>query len=156
MSFIQYHQLIDPAKINIKFCSIKAAKCTLTVERSPIDALQSGNSTSNKTPDHLYFPLYTKNEIINLISSIPNQGTVCFMIYNGAMNSQTLIRFCEWPIKDAGKKIYWILDRLRLNHRQLAKTCPDNIKTNSSSAYTIVLTETKLRSTCQQPRTNQY
>jgi transposase len=65
--------------------------------------------------------LNAKHERINLISSITNQGTVRFMIYDGTMNSQTFIKFCQRLIKDAGKKIYLILDNLRVHHSYLVK-----------------------------------
>lgn len=65
--------------------------------------------------------LNAKHERINLISSVTNQGTVRFMIYDGTMNSQTFIKFCHRLIKDAGKKIYLILDNLRVHHSQLVK-----------------------------------
>jgi transposase len=65
--------------------------------------------------------LNAKHERINLISSITNQGKVRFMIYGGTMNSQTFIKFCQRLIKDAGKKVYLILDNLRVHHSYLVK-----------------------------------
>ena len=65
--------------------------------------------------------LNAKRESISLISSITNQGKVRFMIYDKAMNAQTFIKFCRRLIKDAGKKIYLILDNLRVHHSRLVK-----------------------------------
>jgi hypothetical protein len=37
------------------------------------------------------------------------------------MNSQTFIKFCKRLIKDADKKIFLILDNLRVHHSQIVK-----------------------------------
>lgn len=65
--------------------------------------------------------LNAKKERINLISSITNQGKVRFMIYNKTMNSQTFIKFCKRLIKDADKKVFLILDNLRVHHSHIVK-----------------------------------
>jgi len=65
--------------------------------------------------------LNAKKERINLISSITNQGKVRFMIYKQTMNAQTFIKFCQRLIKDADKKIYLILDNLRVHHSKIVK-----------------------------------
>jgi len=65
--------------------------------------------------------LNAKKERINLISSITNQGKVRFMIYNRTMNSQTFIKFCKRLIKDADKKVFLILDNLRVHHSHIVK-----------------------------------
>jgi transposase len=81
---------------------------------------QHGRSYSprGKTPA---IRLPAKKERINLISSITNQGKVRFMIYDGTMNAQTLIKFFERLIKDAGRKVYLILDNLRVHHSKIVK-----------------------------------
>ena len=65
--------------------------------------------------------LPAKKERINLISSVTNQGTVRFMIYDGTMNSQMMIKFMKRLIKDAGRKVYLILDNLRVHHSKIVK-----------------------------------
>jgi transposase len=66
--------------------------------------------------------LCAKRERINLISSITNQGKVRFMIYKKTMNAQLFIKFFERLIKDAGRKIYLILDNLRVHHSKIVKS----------------------------------
>jgi transposase len=66
--------------------------------------------------------LCAKRERINLISSITNQGKVRFMIYKKTMNAQVFIKFLERLIKDAGRKIYLILDNLRVHHSKIVKS----------------------------------
>jgi transposase len=53
---------------------------------------------------------------VNLISSITNQGKVRFMFYKDKMNSQIFINFMKRLIKDAGKKVFLILENLK-DHR---------------------------------------
>ncbi|MDC3237185.1 IS630 family transposase [bacterium] len=81
---------------------------------------QHGRSYSlrGKTP---VLRLPAKKERINLISSVTNQGLARFMIYDGNMNSATFIKFMKRLIKDAGRKIYLILDNLRVHHSKPVK-----------------------------------
>ena len=75
-------------------------------------------SPKGKTP---VIRLNAKRERINLISTITNQGKVRFMIYDNPMNAQTFIKFCRRLIKDAGKKIFLIMDNLRVHHSRMVK-----------------------------------
>lgn len=65
--------------------------------------------------------LHPRCKRVNLISSITNQGKVRFMFYKDKMNSQTFIRFIKRLIKDAGKKIFLILDNLKVHHSYVVK-----------------------------------
>ena len=58
---------------------------------------------------------------VNLISTVTNQGKVRFMVYDDKMNSQTLIKFMGRLIKDSEKKIFLILDNLKVHHSHLVK-----------------------------------
>lgn len=58
---------------------------------------------------------------LNMISTVTNQGKVRFMTYNGTMNAQRFIVFLKRLIKSANKKIYLILDNLRVHHSKLVK-----------------------------------
>lgn len=54
---------------------------------------------------------------INMISAISNQGRLHFMLYSDAINSERLIEFMQSLIKTAaGKKVFLILDNLRVHH----------------------------------------
>jgi transposase len=63
----------------------------------------------------------SKRFSINMISTVTNQGKVQFMIYKENMNSQKLIEFLEQLIKSSSKKIYLILDNLRVHHSKIVK-----------------------------------
>ncbi|MCD7920444.1 MAG: IS630 family transposase [Clostridiales bacterium] len=57
---------------------------------------------------------------INMISAISNRGKVHFMFSADSMNADKLIDFMERLIKDAGRKVYLILDNLRVHHSKKA------------------------------------
>lgn len=65
--------------------------------------------------------IHPRCERVNLISSVTNQGKVRFMVYDNRMNSQTLIKFMKRLIKDSDKKIFLILDNLRVHHSYLVR-----------------------------------
>lgn len=53
---------------------------------------------------------------INMVSAISNQGKLHFLLYSDAMNANRLIEFMQAIIKDAARKVYLILDNLRVHH----------------------------------------
>lgn len=65
--------------------------------------------------------LHPRCERVNLISSVTNQGKVRFMVYTNRMNSQTLIKFMRRLIKDSDKKIFLILDNLKVHHSYVVR-----------------------------------
>ena len=71
-----------------------------------------------KTPAVL---LPAKREHISLISTVTNQGKVRFMVYENAMNAATLIKFLKRLAKDAGRKVFLVLDNLRVHHSKAVK-----------------------------------
>jgi len=58
---------------------------------------------------------------VNLISTVTNQGKVRFMVYNDRMNSTVFIKFMRRLIKDSEKKIFLILDNLKVHHSYIAR-----------------------------------
>lgn len=63
----------------------------------------------------------SKRFSVNMISTVTNQGKVQFMIYSDNMNADRLILFMEQLIKSSDKKIYLILDNLKVHHSKLVK-----------------------------------
>ena len=53
---------------------------------------------------------------LSMIATVTNQGKARWMIIDGAFNHEKLIEFFESLIKDAGKKIFLILDNLGVHH----------------------------------------
>lgn len=64
-------------------------------------------------------PVETKHERLNMISAITNQGHVRFMVYDDTMTQQKLIDFMSRLIKDAPRKVFLILDNLRVHHGKI-------------------------------------
>lgn len=60
--------------------------------------------------------LVAKKTRISMISAINNGGLVRFMLYRKGMNAPLLIKFMERLIKDSQKKVFLILDNLRVHH----------------------------------------
>jgi len=58
---------------------------------------------------------------INMISSITNRGKVRFMLYRENMTSQVLIKFMSRLVKDSERKVFLILDNLRVHHSKGVK-----------------------------------
>jgi transposase len=58
---------------------------------------------------------------VNLISTLTNQGKVRFMIYENRMNADTFIKFMKRLIKDADRKIFLIIDNLKVHHSYKAR-----------------------------------
>lgn len=55
-------------------------------------------------------------EKINMISAITNQGKIHFMFYQDTMSAQKLIEFMERIIRSNERKVFLILDNLRVHH----------------------------------------
>ena len=63
----------------------------------------------------------SKRENVGLISTVTNQGKVRWMVLNGALDSDQLIAFMKRLVKDAKRKVFLILDNLRVHHAKLVK-----------------------------------
>lgn len=61
----------------------------------------------------------SKRERVNMISSITNQGKVRFMIYEEKFTAQVFMRFMKQLIKSSKKKVFLILDNLRVHHAKI-------------------------------------
>lgn len=72
----------------------------------------------------------SKRFSVNMISTVTNRGEVEFMIYQGTMNSERLIQFLKQFIKGKKRKMYLILDNLRVHHSKMVKKW---VEENSSS-----------------------
>ena len=58
---------------------------------------------------------------LSMIASVTNQGKARWMIIDEAFNADKLIEFMGALIKDAGKKVFLILDNLRVHHSKPVK-----------------------------------
>jgi transposase len=63
----------------------------------------------------------SKRHGLSIISTVTNKGTMRWKIFDGALNADILIDFMKRLIRDAGRKVYLILDNLRVHHSKLVK-----------------------------------
>jgi transposase len=63
----------------------------------------------------------SNRESLSLISTVTNQGKVRWMVFGGALNAKILIRFLKRLIQDAQRKVFLILDNLRVHHAKVVR-----------------------------------
>ena len=63
----------------------------------------------------------SKRAGLSIISTVTNKGQMRWSIFDGALNTNILIDFLRRLIKGATKKIYLILDNLRVHHAKPVK-----------------------------------
>jgi transposase len=77
---------------------------------------------------------------VQMISTVTNRGQLRFMHYTGAMNSRRLIGFFKRLIRTANRKVFVILDNLKVHHSKPVKNWlaqhPDAIEVFYLPAYT--------------------
>ena len=62
-----------------------------------------------------------KREGLSIISTVTNQGKVRWKVFEGAMNANVLIDFFKRLSKDADRKVFLILDNLKVHHASKVK-----------------------------------
>jgi transposase len=62
-----------------------------------------------------------KRHGLSVISTVTNKGTMRWKIFDGALNADILIDFMKRLVRDAGRKVYLILDNLRVHHSKPVK-----------------------------------
>ena len=70
-----------------------------------------------------------------MISSVTNQGKCRWMVIDGAFNADRLIEFMKYLIKDAQRKIFLILDNLRVHHSKPVKQWAEKHKEDIALFY---------------------
>lgn len=58
---------------------------------------------------------------LSIISTVTNRGQMRWKIFDGAINADVLIDFLKRLVRDAGRKVYLILDNLRVHHSKPVK-----------------------------------
>jgi len=72
---------------------------------------------------------------INMISTITNRGKLRFMVYEQNMDATLFITFLERLIEGSNKKIYLILDNLRVHHSKIVKAWVEEHKEKIALFY---------------------
>ena len=84
------------------------------------DYARSGFAPKGQTPV-LVIAGNSKKARVNMISSITNQGQVRFMLYEDKMTSEVFLKFLCRLVKDTGKKVFLIVDNLRVHHSRVVR-----------------------------------
>jgi len=71
-----------------------------------------------KTPE---IAIPARKTSFSLISSLTNQGKLRYMAYKGGMNAKLFLVFLKRLTKDTDKKIFLIVDNLRVHHAKIIK-----------------------------------
>ncbi len=58
---------------------------------------------------------------LSMIATVTSQGNIRWIIIDKAFNADKLSEFLEALIKDAGKRVFMILDNLRVHHSKFIK-----------------------------------
>jgi len=74
---------------------------------------------AGKTP--VTFAVGGTRQKLSMIATVTNQGKTRWMIIDESFNSDRLIEFLEALIKDTGRKVFLILDNLRVHHSKPVK-----------------------------------
>jgi transposase len=62
---------------------------------------------------------------VGLVSAVTNKGELRWMVLDGAITAPALIRFLERLVRDAGRKVFLILDRLQVHRAKLVRAWLD-------------------------------
>lgn len=62
-----------------------------------------------------------KYENLSMVSAITNRGRVHWMIVDGAVNAACFIEFLDALVRDAKRKVFLILDNLKVHHSKVVK-----------------------------------
>lgn len=65
--------------------------------------------------------LVAKKSQVSMISAITNEGKIRFMMYQSSMTTDLLIKFMARLIKDTGRRVFLVLDNLRVHHSKIVK-----------------------------------
>jgi transposase len=83
------------------------------------DVRGTGFAPAGKTP--LAMAVGGTRHKLSMIATVTNQGKTRWMIIDDAFDADKLIEFLRALIKEAGKKVFLILDNLRVHHSKLVK-----------------------------------
>ena len=83
------------------------------------DVRGRGYSRRGHTP--VAYTVGGKRQKFSMISTVTNRGKTRWMIIEEAFNADKLIEFLQALIQDAGRKVFLILDNLRVHHSKPVK-----------------------------------
>lgn len=94
--------------------------------------MERGFSPEGQPP---VLPVETKRERVNMVSAISQGGGLRYMIYQDSMNQQKLISFMRRLIANSHRKIFFIMDNLRVHHGKLVQAWLERHKSQIEAFY---------------------
>ena len=88
---------------------------------------------AGKTP--VTFAVGGTRHKLSMIATVTNQGKTRWMIIDEGFNADKLIEFLDALVKDAGRKVFLILDNLRVHHSKPVKTWVEEHKEKIELLY---------------------
>lgn len=80
-------------------------------------------------------PVETKRVRVNMLSAISQEGNLRYMIYRDSMNQQKLIEFMGRLIAKSERKVFFIMDNLRVHHGKLVSAWLERHKSQIEAFY---------------------
>ena len=84
----------------------------------PIPVRGRGSAPRGRTP---VVRVCHRRAGLSLLSAVTNKGELRWMVVDGAVNAPTLIRFLERLVREARRKVFLILDRLKVHRARLTR-----------------------------------
>ncbi len=100
---------------------MKAPKFTGVDKTALVNTDVRGRSSAPTGKRPVAFAVGGTRQKLSMIATVTNQGKTRWMIIDDAFDSEKLIEFLQALIKDAGKKVFLILDNLRVHHSKIVK-----------------------------------
>lgn len=88
---------------------------------------------AGKTP--VTFAVGGTRHKLSMIATVTNQGKTRWMMIDDAFNADRLIEFLEILVRDAGRKVFLILDNLRVHHSKPVKAWVETHKDSIELFY---------------------
>lgn len=104
-----------------KEASVASAEIHWGDETSVMNTDVRGRSYSPRGQTPETRAVWGHREKFSMISTVTNQGKCRWMIIDGAFNSDRFIEFMEFLLKDATRKVFLVLDNLRVHHSKPVK-----------------------------------
>lgn len=82
------------------------------------DARARGYAPRGQTP---VLRVPARRHSVSMLSTLTNQGKVRFMLFRQALDARRLIRFLTRLIRDAGRKVFLVLDNLKVHHAKVVR-----------------------------------
>lgn len=91
---------------------------------------------------------------IEMLSAISKRGKLRFMLYKDSMNADKLIDFMTRLITDSKKKVFLILDNLRVHHAKKVTAWLEEHKEQSSFSIFLPMRQSTTRTNCSTATSN--